>query len=475
MSVTVHYPSVFENGSVWDPVGGSLYPPGTYWLHDGRRAAGGWGLYRGCPCLLENPCLRKCCPVGESLDGVGGCVPMESHFFSPNVTDDDGANSRTIDADERFGVLYGLSCVGMTMLDPGERPEDHFFVRASDGTLSLPLRNHSSFHPSDFCLDYVSPKGTYLPLLCGRARHSGWGGGAPQWLSLSFPLLLLLSTSFLLVTFFSFALVPDLRNSLHGRSVMCLITSLVMGCVFLAMVQLTGEALTVNNCIASAYVMQFSFHAAFFWLNTMCFDSCNAFRKLKPNPSLASKKEERWFITYSTYAWGVPLVIVSIGVAMDFYLNPSVDVVRPRFGQPRCWFFTRGGALIYFYAPVVIILLLNLIMLIVTAVRITKGKKEPAMLRITGSTNPDEKNTKRYILYLKMFIIMSINFVMELISWIVGGPDVFWYISDIGYTLQGILFFVILVWKDRIHHILLKRLQFCPASNEVQETALSVI
>ncbi|XP_046390306.1 probable G-protein coupled receptor Mth-like 1 [Ischnura elegans] len=472
MSVTVHYPLVHANGSLWDPVGRLLYPPGTYTVQEREGKA----EYKGCPCKLEKPCIRKCCPVGESMDDRGRCAPVDTHLFSPNVTDNDGSNPRTVDGDLAFGVLFGLSCGRMVIVDPEVHHKDRFFVRASDGSLSLPLRNFTSIQPADFCLDYVGSRETYLPLLCDRAKLAYSWVGVPEWFPYVFSLLLLLSSSFLMVTFVAFALTPDLRRSLHGKGVMCLVTCLIMGYVFLAMVQLAGKNLTKNNCIASACVMQFSFHAAFFWLNVLCFDGCWAFRGLKPTPSLVTRREERRFIKYSTYAWTLPLLIVFISILVDIY--PHESLIQPNFGQARCWFFTRGSALVYFYTPMAILLTCNLIMLVVTALKIARAKKEPAILRITGNMHQDEihqRNTRRYVLYLKLFIIMSINWVMELISWYVGGPDVFWYICDVGYAIQGVSFFIILVWKDRLHHVILKRIKFCQASNGVPETVVRVI
>jgi G protein-coupled receptor Mth (Methuselah protein) len=49
---------------------------------------------------------------------------------------------------------------------------------------------------------------------------------------------------------------------------------------------------------------------------------------------------------------------------------------------------------------------------------------------------------------------------MEVISWEVGGPEYFWYFTDLGNILQGVLIFVIFVWKQRVRHILVRK--FCP-------------
>jgi hypothetical protein len=56
----------------------------------------------------------------------------------------------------------------------------------------------------------------------------------------------------------------------------------------------------------------------------------------------------------------------------------------------------------------------------------------------------------RFFLYLKLFVVMGINWVAELISFMCGGPQEIWYLPDIANTLQGVFIFVIFVCKRRI-------------------------
>lgn len=54
---------------------------------------------------------------------------------------------------------------------------------------------------------------------------------------------------------------------------------------------------------------------------------------------------------------------------------------------------------------------------------------------------------------------MGINWSMEIISWLCkDAPDYIWYITDLANTLQGVIIFIIFVWKDKIKRLLLKRL-----------------
>lgn len=65
----------------------------------------------------------------------------------------------------------------------------------------------------------------------------------------------------------------------------------------------------------------------------------------------------------------------------------------------------------------------------------------------------------RFNLYLKLFIVMGINWSMEIISWACEDrlPKYVWYITDLANTLQGVIIFIIFVWKDKIKRLLMKR------------------
>lgn len=64
----------------------------------------------------------------------------------------------------------------------------------------------------------------------------------------------------------------------------------------------------------------------------------------------------------------------------------------------------------------------------------------------------------RFSLYLKLFIVMGISWSMEIISWLFNNtPRFIWYLTDLTNTLQGVLIFLIFVWKDKIRRLLLKK------------------
>lgn len=64
----------------------------------------------------------------------------------------------------------------------------------------------------------------------------------------------------------------------------------------------------------------------------------------------------------------------------------------------------------------------------------------------------------RFNLYLKLFIVMGIKWSIKIISWIFESlPSWVWYLTDLINTLQGLIIFIIFVWKEKIKRLLLKR------------------
>lgn len=68
------------------------------------------------------------------------------------------------------------------------------------------------------------------------------------------------------------------------------------------------------------------------------------------------------------------------------------------------------------------------------------------------------------MLYLKLFIVMGVNWLTEIISWALDSDDsndsFLWCMTDIGNSLQGVLIFLIFVCKKRVLKLLNKKL--CP-------------
>lgn len=63
----------------------------------------------------------------------------------------------------------------------------------------------------------------------------------------------------------------------------------------------------------------------------------------------------------------------------------------------------------------------------------------------------------RYGLYLKLFMVMGVNWTVELISFAIGGSNWYWIVTDISNIGLGVLVFFIFVWKKKVRNLVRKR------------------
>ncbi|XP_049858424.1 G-protein coupled receptor Mth2-like isoform X6 [Schistocerca gregaria] len=403
-------------------------------------------------------CLHRCCPRGAWLDqSAADCFSAPDnasadfrpalHYRHRNGSYAPAENASVPVSDEH-------PCPeGYYPLEPEMDPAEEHYVLTT-GELHFPA-DGSVLGPAAFCLAEVFPDGRVRTYVCESAVD------VPFVVPASFALyggLMLVSSLFVLATFFVYASVRRLRN-VSGLCLMSYTAVLFVGYVASGTSQIFDVA-DGAPCFAAAFIIYFSFLASFFWLNVMCFDIFWTFSGFRSLRGTAREREHKKFIIYSIYSWGCPLILLSVTLVMQFHNDIPDGLLRPQFGVKRCWFPDDITILAYFYGPVGVLVLCNIILFILTAIRIAQLKRETAMLKGTDSRRHDDDNRQRFNLYLKLFLVMGVNWSMEVISGLVGGPEYVWYVTDICNTLQGVLIFVIFVWKDRIRRMLMEK--FCP-------------
>lgn len=64
----------------------------------------------------------------------------------------------------------------------------------------------------------------------------------------------------------------------------------------------------------------------------------------------------------------------------------------------------------------------------------------------------------RYVLTGKLWVVMGAGWVAELLSTLVSQPEWLWAIVDLFNELQGVLIFLILIFKPKLYYLIRKRL-----------------
>ena len=219
-----------------------LYPPKYFWKeqNDSNETK-----VRGCLCLLRN-CIRKCCPEGHTLTEEKDCVPSNLtllHPFAPQLIDED-TNKPVTNVDVHR--LYGYPCSSDSyLLDPQTNVEDQFSLLLS-GILSAPAEGN--FTVEQYCIEAFEKQKAILPLLCFQEEDTEPYTHAAE-IHMLYPIGLIISVPFLFATFLVYAIISELRN-LHGKCLMCHVSSLLTAYIFLAIIQLGGFRLSHEFCLS---------------------------------------------------------------------------------------------------------------------------------------------------------------------------------------------------------------------------------
>lgn len=427
-----------------------------------------------CPRGSSKPCIVKCCPLGESLGISKLCEPstlkFQVHFFSEKGSFNSTVAAVADDDDDDYDYVIGNPCLyERYRLEPRYDSSDEFHV-LRNGSLRAPYLFPYLLEPNEYCLEVFedpdTEEGEVLPLVCFPQSPNNH---PPSRLAyIMYPIGLLISVPFLIVTMMVYCLIPELRD-LHGKSLVCYVLCLTVAFIFLAAVQLGGETFNQQLCVVVAFIIQFSFLACFSWLNALCFNtwwtvvanvklerhseesSQNHYRGYmisKNNEvNMPKETERKFFIYYSLYAWCCPLVILVVSMTFDLMPIIPSSFLKPNFGENKCWFSSQEAELPYFYGPVAVSICFNIVLFVFTAYRICCHHRR--------AHRPRPRQIFRMCVCL--FCVMGMNWAMEVVSWFARGPDYIWYVTDVINTLQGLVIFGIFVFEPQIRSCVWKK------------------
>lgn len=338
-----------------------------------------------------------------------------------------------------YNVRLGFPNCSFYNLQPEIEPEDVFYL-LPDGNLKVALVSREV--PGDqFCM--LATEDGMEALVCfPDVTPKGVSGGFDRVVYQTlYPVGLIISASFLLATLLVYCLVVELRDLL-GRCLMCSVLALCIAQVSTVVVQMGTHLLTMSACVFAAVMMHFWYLSAFLWLNVICF---NVFLTIWWKSDASYGRVSRWFAMYSAYAWGLAILITSIALARDFSEGLQDSALpKPNFGTARCWFSGDNALIIFFYGPTSIILGLNVILFVASAYKLCSLNKN------------SEARVFQFSLYLKLFVLMGITWIFEVISFFVQRQTqdptghYVWLVFDLINIMQGMIIFIVFVCRRAV-------------------------
>nr|QZD25058.1 GPCR25 [Spodoptera exigua] len=242
-------------------------------------------------------------------------------------------------------------------------------------------------------------------------------------------ILTLISVFFLVATNAVYTFLPQLRD-LQGLCYMCMCISMALGFLSLGILQLSpgfrGEICTVTGFLVYTWMM-----ATFFWMNVICI---NVYRSALDS-SYLKKTEKKQYFLYSCYAWGCTLLFLTVTLIANFVEG---EHYKPGFGNGSCWFSGRTETWIFFYGPIAVLITANVVLFAMTSFNLWR------------QTRKYEVNTlnvlkHKFLLSLKLFLVMGISWIFEIASFAHGSAHIIWKIMDTFNCLQGVIIFLLLV------------------------------
>ncbi|KAG0718726.1 G-protein coupled receptor Mth2 [Chionoecetes opilio] len=472
-----------EEGGLYVPLLGRVIPNNQYCIEDFHTNGSLVPMAYVCVSVVEkqqlhrlqtpgcqtDPCISKCCQLGEILDaGTSKCIPAGNYPFSPSFRHDNDSVFPITDPDYRFGfpecevqLTYGhervelLSRGGLRYITNDTRecqPERAYVIPQGD-----------------YCIDQVYyPSGdvTQGAGFCFGSKWEHLGQLEKQDVNYLYSVFLAVSDFFILVSFIVYLTVPDqnkrglnknvkLAHSVLGRILLCFLFSLFFAYLFLIIIKLFSDPINLaspNACIGIGVCMYVFFMATFFWLNVLCFE---LWWKCARQESSSGR---RW-MWYQVYAWVCPLMFGGVSLIMEFTSSISSCYIKPNFGTYSCFFsysvtYNNGAKWAYFFGPVAVLLLADLVFFLLTV------RSLLVTVQQSHKGTVQRQARQRLRLCFKLFLVMGISWLAEIISFELG-PSTVWYISDVFNCFQGFIIFLIFILKPKILQAVRARLCGC--------------
>ncbi|KAL7044183.1 hypothetical protein ACKWTF_001819 [Chironomus riparius] len=427
--------------------------------HFEKRASSKWiaKVCRNKEVCKEIPCVKKCCKLGERMVFTNSSSLCEEHeqgidvqFYSFSMHQ----NQLTMDQMEprEYGILMPRYCEKFKL-----EPDELHYISGIDGSLYYDYEK--KFYPNEeFCVDYFYDQSldetednlVMTSFVCFDDEEQN-----RQTIKFHiYATLLAISALFLGITFLVYIFLPKLLN-LHGKTVVCHVLSLFIGYAFLSGVQFS-TTVKYENCVLIAFIIYFGLLSAFSWLNIMCLDIYWTFGSVRASQGIRRTKEMKRFVYYSLYAWGFPFLMTIFTSMMNIY-DVLPEKFKPKIGVTKCWFEEQSspGHLIFFLLPIGIQISINFILFILTAIHCNRIKAE--IHRMQSCDNSDQQKKKIFVadkaifmMNVKLFCVMGVSWFLEIVATVYKQNSLWWSISDTFNCLQGVLVFLIFVFKKKV-------------------------
>ena len=193
-------------------------------------------------------------------------------------------------------------------------------------------------------------------------------------------------------------------------------------------------------CTAVAILLHFFFLTQFVWMSVMSFEVVRKFNRARK--LIVDTKHETLclFISYVTVGWGLPLLISTVSIIVNFTTTGLVlyGVLADR-SLGSCWINHLESAVLTFVVPLILSILFNLVMFVVVSAYIIIASQTQAKLK-------KEDGTPFFRLNVAIFCTTGLTWIFGFIAILAGGTWA-WYLFIIFNSTQGFVIFIAFLFK----------------------------
>lgn len=185
--------------------------------------------------------------------------------------------------------------------------------------------------------------------------------------------------------------------------------------------------------------------------------SSTCFKNSTFNLKLFKNRQCNNFLIYSLYGWSLPAIIAIITYIIN--VNTPIDSpYNPAFGKLICGISHHKAFFIYFMLPVSTILALNVILFIITAIKIKLTVNE------TRFATKSKANYNQLVLHIKLILVLGMTFLLWFVSMFANIPFLT-YPSILVHGLHGVFIFVMFIVKNSVYVMIVSRINYLKGDN----------
>ncbi|XP_038051634.1 uncharacterized protein LOC119724594 [Patiria miniata] len=263
-----------------------------------------------------------------------------------------------------------------------------------------------------------------------------------------------LSLLALAATFVTYCVFPELRNT-AGKSTMNLVVALFVAILLFLLTGYLRQSRAA--CVSGAAAAHFAWLAAFCWMTVL---SVSVARTLASKVSIPHRGRgiDRALVSYMCLAWGIPLIIVTICLALQFCNCTSLPTIYAE--SNICWITDATVRVVVFLVPVAMSLVLNITTYVFTVINFRRNRQVSKAARHQTTTDAVREELS---VYLKICTLVGVTWVFGFVSQSVTGIVVFSYIYILLNYLQGVFIFIAFCLNKRVRGLWRQKLRKMPA------------